>query len=208
MAARQELAEKYNRFARWYDLVEGIPDLLGIRKLRRRLLGRVSGTVLEVAVGTGKNLSFYPHASRVIAVDFSREMLKVARRRSEKLPVECNFLLADAEALPFANESIGTVVTSLSSCTFPNPVAALDEISRVCKPEGRVFLLEHGRSDRDWLAAFQDRHAERFAQPLGCHWNREPQEIARASGLEIIEARRYFFGIFHVIVAVPKLLQP
>src|SRR5689334_14814416 len=144
MAARQEVAEKYNRFARWYDLVEGIPDLLGIRKLRRRLLQRVSGTVLEVAVGTGKNLRFYPHASRVIAVDFSREMLKVARRRSEKLPMECNFLLADAEALPFASESIGTIVTSLSSCTFPDPVAALHEISRICKPDGRVFLLEHG----------------------------------------------------------------
>jgi len=52
----RELREKYDRFARWYDLAEGIPDLLGVRKLRQRMLQRVSGEVLEVAVGTGKNL--------------------------------------------------------------------------------------------------------------------------------------------------------
>src|SRR5215475_8376897 len=101
----RELSKKYDRFARWYDFVEGIPDLLGVRKLRRRLLRHASGNVLEVAVGTGKNLSYYPSGCRIIAVDFSREMLNVARRRAAKLSMDGSFLLADAEALPFSDKS-------------------------------------------------------------------------------------------------------
>jgi ubiquinone/menaquinone biosynthesis C-methylase UbiE len=199
----QEISRKYDRFARWYDWFEGVPDLLGLSKLRRRLLQGASDRVLEVAVGTGKNLRFYPRGSRVIALDLSREMLNVARKRAAKLPINVSFLLADAEALPFSAESFDTVVSSLSSCTFPDPMTALREIARVCKPSGRIFLLEHGRSNQGWLARFQDRHADQFAKPLGCHWNREPLEIVRKANLRVVTAWRTFFGIFHLIEAQP-----
>src|SRR5215467_8117451 len=190
----QELSEKSNRFARWYDFVEGIPDVLGIRKLRQRLLKHASGKVLEVAVGTGKNLCYYPHDCRVTAVDVSGAMLNIARKRPTKLSLNASFLLADAEALPFSDKSFDSVVSSLSTCTFPNPVAALQEMARVCRTDGKILLLEHGRSNREWLGRWQDRRADSFAKQLGCHWNREPQELAREAGLEIIEARRFFFG--------------
>jgi len=199
----EEISEKYDHFARWYDFVEGVPDVLGIRRLRRRLLPQVSGKVLEVAVGTGKNLPYYHRGSRIVAVDLSAEMLNVARKRAAKLPIEIFFLLADAEDLPFSDESFDTVASSLSSCTFPNPVEAFREMARVCKRSGRILLLEHGGSDRNWLARFQDRHADQFAEPLGCHWNREPLDLARQAGLKILYARRFFFGIFHLIEATP-----
>src|ERR1051325_239609 len=112
-------------------------------------------------------------------------MLNVARKRAAALPIGVSFLIADAEALPFAAESFDTIVSSLSSCTFPDPVAALREMVRVSIPAGRILLLEHGRSKRPRLARFQDRHADQFAKPLGCHWNREPHELAREAGLEI-----------------------
>ena len=70
-------------------------------------------------------------------MDVSIEMLKVARQRAASLSVDISFLLADAEALPFADQSFDTVVSSLSTCTFPNPVAVLHEMARVCKPAGR-----------------------------------------------------------------------
>src|SRR5918994_7280137 len=111
----REISEKYNRLAGWYDWVEGVFDLLGVNRLRRRSFQRVSGRVLEVAVGTGKNLEYYPRGSRVIALDLSREMLNVARTRAAKLPINVSFLLADAEVLPFYAESYDTVVSSLSS---------------------------------------------------------------------------------------------
>ena len=199
----QEISQRYDRFARWYDWIEGIPDLLGVRRLRRKLLERASGRILEVAVGTGKNLPYYSRDCRVIALDLSKEMLNVARERAAKLSLYTSFLVADAEALPFSDQSFDTVVSSLSTCTFPDPVAALAEIERVCRPGGKVLLFEHGRSDREWLGRWQDRHADQFARPLGCQWNREPLELVGEAGLKGNEAKRNFFGIFHQIGASP-----
>ena len=198
----QEISEKYDRFARWYDLVEGIPDVLGVRKLRQRVLQRASGNVLEVAVGTGKNLRYYSPGCRIIAVDLSREMLDVARKRATNLSLDVSFLLADAEALPFPDRSFDTVVSSLSTCTFPNPVTALEEMARVCRTDGKIVLLEHGRSNREWLGRWQDKRADRIAKQFGCHWNREPLELVRQAGLKINNSRRVFFGVFHQIEAV------
>jgi ubiquinone/menaquinone biosynthesis C-methylase UbiE len=199
----QEISQKYDHFARWYDWVEGIPDLLGLRRLRRRLLRRASEKVLEVAVGTGKNLTYYPRDCRIIAVDLSREMLSVARRRAAKLSINVSFLVADAEALPFREQSFDTIVSSLSTCTFPDPVVALREIARVCRTNGKVLLLEHGRSDRERLGRWQDRHADQFARPLGCQWNREPLKLVLEAGLKVNEAKRNFLGIVHQIEASP-----
>jgi ubiquinone/menaquinone biosynthesis C-methylase UbiE len=195
----------YDRFARWYDWVEGVPDLLGVKRLRRRLLRQASGKVLEVAVGTGKNLQYYSGGCRIIGIDVSREMLNVARKRAARLSTDVSFLLGDAEALPFSDHSFDTVVSSLSTCTFPNPGAALKEMARVCRPGGRILLLEHGRSDRDWLGCWQDRRADRHAKQFGCHWNRESLNLVREAGLKVNQAQRVFFGIFHQIEAEPAI---
>src|SRR5688500_20017786 len=101
--ASRETSAKYDRFARWYDWVEGVPDLLVVRRLRRSLLRCASGRVLEVAVGTGKNFPHYPPDCRIIGVDVSRKMLKVARERAAKRSMDICFSIADAEALPFAD---------------------------------------------------------------------------------------------------------
>ena len=199
----RELSAKYDRFARWYDYVEGVLDFLGVKRLRRRVLSKASGKVLEVAVGTGKNLPYYPRDCRIIALDLSSKMLNVARNRAAKLSVQASFLVADAEALPFSDKSFDAVVSSLSTCTFPDPVAALEEMARVCRMNGKILLLEHGRSDREWLGHWQDHHADKFAKPLGCHWNRKPLEIVRNAGLKVSSARRFFFGIFNQIEATP-----
>jgi ubiquinone/menaquinone biosynthesis C-methylase UbiE len=202
--AAREIAAKYDRFAAWYDWLEGILNLLGLSRLRRTLVRQAAGKVLEVAVGTGKNLSYYPGDYRIIALDLSSQMLKVARDRAAKLSMPVSFLVADAEALPFRDNTFDTVVSTLSTCTFPNPVTALQETGRVCGATGKVLLLEHGRSDREWLSRWQDRHADQFVKASACHWNREPLELSRNAGLEIIRARRNFFGIFHRIEAEPR----
>ncbi len=199
----KKIAGKYNHFARWFDLVEGVLDLLGVRKLRKRLLRQASGQVLEVAVGTGKNLRHYPDGCQIIAVDVSSKMLSVGRKRAAKLSMNVSFSLADAEALPFSDKTFDTVVSSLTTCTFPNPVTALKEMARVCQPGGRILLIEHGRSDRAWLGHWQDRREDSFAKQLGCHWNRETLELVRQAGLKVQNSRRIFFGVFHTIDAEP-----
>jgi ubiquinone/menaquinone biosynthesis C-methylase UbiE len=201
----QAISQKYDRFARWYDVVEGIPDFLGVRKLRQRLLRRASGKVLEVAVGTGKNLLFYQHSCRIVGADISIEMLKLGAQRSKELSRDVSFVRMDAENLAFPDNSFDTVISSLSTCTFPNPVAALREMARVCSPGGRILLLEHGRSDREWLGRWQDRRADRHAKQFGCHWNRESLNLVREAGLRVNQAQRVFFGIFHQIEAEPPI---
>lgn len=200
----REIAANYDRFARWYDWGEGILGLLGLSSLRRSVLQQASGKVLEVAVGTGKNLYYYRIDCQITALDLSKEMLKVARARAKELNIIVHFSLADAEALPFPNHRFDTVVSSLSTCTFPNPAAALQEMFRVCKPGGQILLLEHGRSDLGWLGRWQDRHADKFAEAFGCHWNREPLDLVRQTGLKIKVGRRLFFGIFYQIEAAPE----
>ncbi|MFQ5852614.1 MAG: class I SAM-dependent methyltransferase [Candidatus Binatia bacterium] len=167
---KKQILEKYEKFAPWYDLVEGVPDLLGLRKLRRRLLEKASGKVLEVAAGSGKNFPHYPRSCQLTAVDLSPAMLAIARKRAEKLGLNVDFEIMDAERLNFADRSFDTVANSLSLCTYPEPLMALQEMARVCRPDGRLLLLEHGRSDTGWLGRWQDkradRHAEKFCLPV------------------------------------------
>jgi ubiquinone/menaquinone biosynthesis C-methylase UbiE len=128
-------------------------------------------------------------------------MLNVARKRAAKLSLSVSFLVADAASLPFSDQSFDTVVSSFSTCTFPEPLTALREIARVSRAGGRILLLEHGRSEREWLGRWQDCHADQFAKPFGCHWNREPLSMVPKAGLEINDARRFMFGVFHQIEA-------
>ncbi|MFN3476299.1 MAG: class I SAM-dependent methyltransferase [Candidatus Methylomirabilales bacterium] len=71
------------------------------------------------------------------------------------------------------------MVDTLSLCTFPDPMAALREMARICRMDGRILLLEHGRSDREWLGRWQDCQADRHTKALGRRWNREPHELIR-----------------------------
>lgn len=109
----------------------------------------------------------------------------------------------DSAALPFPDATFDTVVDSLTVCTYPDPVATLRELARVCRPGGRLLLLEHGRSSVGWIGRLQDRQADRHARTLGCRWNREPLELVREAGLVPVEAERSFLGVFHRIVAQP-----
>jgi ubiquinone/menaquinone biosynthesis C-methylase UbiE len=199
------------RVRRLYDTQAGVYDRmsrglewLGLRALRREVFGRARGAVLDVAAGTGLNLPFYgPAVTAVTAIDLSPGMLERARRRSARLRAPVRLETGDAEQLPFPDRSFDTVASALSTCTFPDPLGALREMGRVCRTDGRILLLEHGRSRVAWMGRFQDRRAERHAELLGCHWNREPLALVRQAGLHVVRARRAFFGIFHLIEAAP-----
>ena len=200
---KEDIKEKYNRFAPWYDFMVAMPEFLGIGALRRKILERASGEILEIAVGTGRNLVYYRRNCRITAVDSSTAMLGIAQKRAETLGLKVNFLVMDSESLAFREGSFDIVVDSMSICTFPDPLAALKEMARVCRDGGRILLLEHGRSDRGWIGRWQDRRADTHAKQLGCRWNREPLDLVQEAGLKIISVERRFFGIFHMIEATP-----
>jgi ubiquinone/menaquinone biosynthesis C-methylase UbiE len=130
-------------------------------------------------------------------------MLKRARSRSRHLGLVAHFAVMDGEELAIRTQAADTVLSSLTLCTFPEPTRALREMARICRREGQVLLLEHGRSDRPWLGRWQDRRAAPHASTLGCQWNREPLELVREAGLKVEQARRWLLGVFNLIVARP-----
>ncbi|MBI3452623.1 MAG: class I SAM-dependent methyltransferase [Rhodospirillales bacterium] len=199
----RQIREKYERMAPIYDRAEWLPGILGLRKLRRELFGLARGRTLEVAAGTGKNLSSYPADVDLTAIDLSPAMLAIAAQRHTSPPSPASFAIMDAEHLGFQDRTFDTVTSSLTLCTFPNPVRALDEMARVCRPEGSILLLEHGRSSREWLGRWQDRRSESHALHLACQWNRDPIDLVGQAGLSVRRIRRVFFGVFYIIEVVP-----
>jgi len=191
-----DLQKKWDRASPWYDLGTAALEAVVFRRLRSHLLKAAAGRVLDVAAGSGLNLVHYPRHLDVTAVDLSLGMIRRARNRGA-----FKIAVMDAEHLAFQDGSFDTVVSTLATCTFPNPVEALREMRRVCRPGGTVLLLEHGRSNRAVLAAWQDRHAHRWAAHLGCWWNREPLNNLRKAGLQPRTATRECFGMVHVIQA-------
>lgn len=203
LLTKNEIKDRYDGFARWYDVVEAIPEFFGVRALRRKLSAQVKGKTLEVAAGSGKNLRLLPDDIDLVAGDISKEMLNIADRKARKLGMKPVYTLLDAENLPFQDNTFDTVFSTLSTCTFPDPELAIREMSRVCKPDGQILLLEHGRSSNRLIGWYQDARAERHASQFGCQWNRHPVETARNAGLDLVECRTHFFDIFAVMEARP-----
>ncbi len=198
-SAYNEIADQYDKKT-WFD-----QHILGVARLRKNLLAKATGNILEVACGTGSNLPFYPAGSDITAVDLSPNMLEVARKNTIQYGVNANLAVMDAEHLEFPDQSFDTVVSMLSTCTFPNPVKALQEIKRVCRPNGLILLLEHGHSNLPWLANFQDRNEyKHFQEHAGCRWNQDPLDLVQSAGIKILRSKRNILGIFHSIEAKPN----
>ena len=198
-SAYDEIAEGYEKRL-WFDQY-----VLGVLRHRKQLMSRAAGRILDVACGTGLNFPFFPSASEITAVDLSQRMLDVAHQKATNLNLNVQTLVMDAQNLNFTDGCFDTVTSTLSTCTFPDPIQALHEMRRVCRAGGSILLLEHGYSSIPWLAKYQDRHVfSHYQQNAGCRWNQDPLDLIKAAGLNIVSSKRFGFGMFHAIVARPK----
>jgi ubiquinone/menaquinone biosynthesis C-methylase UbiE len=198
-----EIQSEYDALAGEYDRrMRFEQDVLGVKRLRKQLMSKARGDILDVACGTGMNFPFFPSAGKITAIDLSPGMLAVARQKAVELHLNVAVKVMDAQNLEFADRTFDTVVSALSTCTFPDPIQALREMGRVCRPAGLILLLEHGRSRWDWFANYQDRHAyQHYQANAGCRWHQEPLELVKAAGLQVLNSKRSRLGIFHSIVA-------
>jgi ubiquinone/menaquinone biosynthesis C-methylase UbiE len=131
-------------------------------------------------------------------------MLDKARARSSVAagrPIE--FRQLDATALPFPDASFDTVTTSLMLCTVPDPERTLREMSRVCRPDGRIALLEHVRAPNPVLAWLQAKLTPAQIRRMGCHLDRPTDQLVREMGFPIERDDRRLFSIFRLIVMRP-----
>ncbi len=179
-------------FARIYDrLMAGCEDG-GLSDKRHALLAGAEGATLELGAGTGHNLDHYtPAVSRLVLTEPDPHMAKRLRTRVEDTgspPIEV--VEADAESLPFPDDTFDTVVATLVLCTVADPDAALAEVARVLKPGGRMLFLEHVRADTGRRGRWQDRlNPIQKAFFGGCNLNRRTADAIRSSPLEVQELR-------------------
>jgi len=204
MSETERIRRLYDDRAATYDRSLGIAERIMLGQLRQAYGALLRGETLEVGVGSGLNIPFYsPDVTRAVGVDLSEEMLRYARERASQLDIPFTLVRADAEALPFPDASFDTVAISLALCTIPDPAKALLELGRVCRPGGRIVMLEHVRSTARPLAALQRVLSPLNERAIGCHLDRDTFGLVRSLGFLIDETHSRLFDSVRLVVARP-----
>ncbi|MFZ5645731.1 MAG: class I SAM-dependent methyltransferase [Bacillota bacterium] len=180
MDKTETIIRRYNRTAKFYDCM----DRMFSERLRREVINQVNGKILEVGVGTGKNLPLYPPGSDVTGIDFSPEMLRRARARVANFRLNVRLIEMDAQNMDFPDNTFDTVVATCVFCSVPDPVKGFQEIKRVCKPGGQVILLEHVRSENPLLGKIMDILNPLTVRLTGANINRDTVANLQKAGLK------------------------
>lgn len=196
---------RYDRVAPIYDLMESPMEAFLARDWRELIWSKVEGDkVLEVGVGTGKNISYHPKESQVTAIDISEGMLNRASRKAKRAGSEVELLRMDAQEMDFEDDLFETTIATFVFCSVPDPVKGLREINRVTEPDGQVLLLEHMRPETELPGRLFDLLNPITLRLLGVNINRRTVENVEKSGLEIEEVKHLTTrGIVKLIVASP-----
>lgn len=175
----------------WYErhvlpyLIDIACGMKPVRRQRHKVIPQAQGQVLEIGIGTGLNLEHYDRAKikKVVGLDPGLEMLRLARKRIEKMGLPVELVGLSAEKIPFEAGAFDTVVVTYSLCTVPDPVAALRETRRVLKPGGKLIFCEHGLAPDPSVRRWQDRLTPLWSKLAGgCHLNRDIPALLKEAG--------------------------
>lgn len=203
LQATENTRRRYQRISPFYDAMEILAEER-YDPWREKLWAEVSGTdVLEVGVGTGKNIPYYPSNVHITAIDLTPGMLERAQRKAQDagLNSRVDLQLGDVQALDFPDNSFDTALGTFVFCSVPDPVLGLREMKRVVRPGGKVLLLEHMRSPNETLGTLMDLLNPLVVRMMGANINRRTVENVRKAGLEIERVEDLGLGgIFKMIV--------
>jgi ubiquinone/menaquinone biosynthesis C-methylase UbiE len=162
--------------------------------LRQQYLAGVSGRVLEVGFGTGLNLPYYPDSvTHLYALDPSKLGRRLAKKRIQQTSFPVEFVELEGHRFALPDHSVDTVVSTWTVCTIPDPTAALKEIRRVLKAEGKYYFLEHGLSPDRRVARLQN-----LWNPIqkwcagGCHVNRDIDRLILNAGFKMVDFKTFY----------------
>ena len=202
---------RYERIAPMYDWLGVLPEWR-YRPWRRRFWNRVmrrlpvEGRLLEIGIGTGKNVVYWPAEAHITAIDFSHRMLSQARERIERAGRDVSLELGDAQDLQHPDNSFDLAAMTFVMCSVPDPVIGLREVARVVRPGGHVLLMEHVRSPTPWIGRLMDLLNPIVLRTMGPNINRDTVQNVSAAGLDLMDvADLGTGGIFKIIEArVPE----
>jgi ubiquinone/menaquinone biosynthesis C-methylase UbiE len=202
MPTPDHLRAKWDKYAPSYDRDIGFFERIQFGGGREWVCSQAGGDVLEVAVGTGRNLPFYPEDVRLTGVDLSPGMLSIARTRAEELGREIDLKEGNAEALPFEDASFDTVVCTLGLCGIPDERTAIGEMYRVLRPGGVLLLLDHVGSQHR-VVHFGQRLMEKVTvRMIGDYQTRRPLPLVEQAGFVIRRSERLKLGTVERLAAV------
>lgn len=197
---RQKLIRIFDRQATQYDQKREDPKQ---QRWRQHLISHAKGNVLELAVGAGANFPFYSQEVRITAADFSGAMLENARRAAEHYHLNADFICTDIEDMSFPGHSFDTIVSTLSLCSYTNPLEMLNKLNRWCKPDGTILLLEHGISSNFMVSALQKALNPLLYRVCGCHQTRDIIRLIQESGMHVSRVESYSLNMIHLVWAKP-----
>lgn len=205
MAGMDKATEKsrrvWDKHSRTYDKSMAFWERRVFQGDREWVCGQAKGDVLEVAVGSGRNFSFYPGGVALSGFDLSPAMVELARARAEELGLDVDLQVADATRLPYADASFDTVVCTYSLCAIPDPAAAAREMFRVLRPGGQAVLSEHVRSGNPLVLAAQGIVSAVTVPLMNEHFLRHPDKHLDAAGFALTHSDRRKAGFVHRMIA-------
>lgn len=200
----EKIRKKYNRAARFYDILETPMEMMALREWRIDLMKGLEGNILEIGVGTGKNIEYYPDDISITAIDFSEGMLQKAREKAEKYNKNVTLIQMDAQDMKFPDNTFDTIFTTCVYCSVPDPVKGLKEMRRVCKPNGKIIMIEHVRSEMWLLGAVMDILNPIVVTTYGVNINRKTVENIYKSGFTDVNSNNLYGDIVKKIVIINK----
>jgi len=193
----------WDRYAARYDRQIRRCERALIPGAREWACAQARGDVLEVAVGTGRNLPFYgSEVASLTGIDLSPEMVARARDRARELGREADLRVGNAQELEFASDSFDTVLCTISLCNVPDDRAAIGEMHRVLRPGGRLVLVDHVASDRRWLLVLQKLFEQVTRRTNGDYQTRRPLPLVETRGFVVGHSERSRLGSVERLVAI------
>jgi len=202
MEEDNKIKKRYNRVAPIYDSLEWIMEKAKMGEWRKNFWNKIkdrfpleNGKLLEAGVGTGKNIKYYPDNIEIYAIDFSENMINESKIKLDKYNKEAKLLEMDIQDLDFPDNHFDIIVTSCVFCSVPDPVKGLQELKRVLKKDGRIFMLEHVKSQNRPVGKLMDYFNWVSLYTWGANINRETVKNIKNADLKIIKVRNIFYDI-------------